>query len=82
MPIYEFYCAQCDAEFEMILPVSRMNDTVACGTCGQPGQRQLSTFSFKSNSFTAPHLKPTKTKPLRTHNRSASSTASGDSQAP
>ena len=28
MPIYEFYCAQCDAEFEMILPVSRMNDTV------------------------------------------------------
>ena len=81
MPIYEFYCAKCDTEFEMMLPVSRMDDPVPCQTCGQPGQRLLSTFSFKSNSFTAPHLKPARNRPLRTHNRSGSTTTPGDDQA-
>ena len=66
MPIYEYYCANCNAEFEALRPASKADEPVDCKTCGQPGQRQLSTFSFKSNTFTAPKLKPA-TKPRRSY---------------
>ncbi len=69
MPIYEYYCSKCDAEYELLRPVSQAAKTAPCATCGEPGERQLSTFSFKSNSFTAPHLKHSTTKPLRSHNK-------------
>ena len=69
MPIYEYYCADCDEEFESMRPVSQMDEPALCGTCGQAGQRLLSNFSFKSNSFTAPKLKPVKRKPFRSHNQ-------------
>ncbi len=58
MPIYEYYCANCNVEFEAIRPASQADNPVACKTCNQPGERLLSTFSFKSNTFTAPKLKP------------------------
>jgi putative FmdB family regulatory protein len=58
MPLYEYYCANCNLEFEALRPAVRANEPVACKTCGQSGERQLSTFSFKSNTFTAPKLKP------------------------
>ncbi len=66
MPIYEYYCASCKREFEALRPASRSQDSAACKTCGEPAQRQLSTFSFKSNTFTAPKLKPA-TKPMRSY---------------
>ena len=72
MPIYEYYCSKCGAEFEMLRPVSKATESAPCATCGQPSERQLSTFSFKSNSFTAPHLKHSTTQPLRSHDRQAS----------
>ena len=72
MPIYEYYCSKCDAEFELLRPVSNSAESAPCATCGQPCERQLSTFSFKSNSFTAPHLKHSTTKPLRSHNKPSS----------
>ena len=58
MPIYEYYCANCNIEYEAIRPASQADSPVRCKTCSQPGERQLSTFSFKSNTFTAPKLKP------------------------
>ncbi|MDE2780644.1 MAG: zinc ribbon domain-containing protein [Chloroflexota bacterium] len=58
MPIYEYYCATCNVEYEAIRPASRADEPVPCKTCDRPGERQLSTFSFKSNTFTAPKLKP------------------------
>lgn len=58
MPIYEFYCANCNIEYEAIRPASQADNPVPCKVCNQPGVRQLSTFSFKSNTFTAPRLKP------------------------
>ena len=64
MPIYEYYCSNCDAEFEALRPASRADEDVPCKTCGSLGQRQLSTFSFKSNTFSMPRLKPA-TKPFR-----------------
>ena len=64
MPIYEYYCPSCDAEFEALRPASRADEAVPCKTCGTAGERQLSTFSFKSNTFSMPRLKPA-TKPFR-----------------
>lgn len=58
MPIYEYYCANCNIEYEAIRPVSQADQPVLCKVCDRPGERQLSTFSFKSNTFTAPKLKP------------------------
>ncbi len=66
MPIYEYYCASCKQEFEVLRPASQSQDSAPCKTCGEPSQRQLSTFSFKSNTFTAPKLKPA-TKPMRSY---------------
>ena len=78
MPIYEYYCAKCDEEFDRMLPVSQMDEPALCDTCGQPGQRLLSNFSFKSNSVTAPKLKPVKRKPFRSHNQTSSPTSKED----
>ena len=58
MPIYEYYCANCNIEFEALRPASRSNEPAECKVCGSESERQLSTFSFKSNTFTAPKLKP------------------------
>ena len=66
MPIYEYYCAKCNIEYETIRPASQADSPAPCKSCGQPGERQLSTFSFKSNTFTAPKLKPA-TKPMRSY---------------
>ncbi len=66
MPIYEYYCANCNIEYETIRPASQADSPAPCKSCNQPGQRQLSTFSFKSNTFTAPKLKPA-TKPMRSY---------------
>lgn len=74
MPIYEYYCANCSAEYEVLRPASRAGEPALCQTCSQPGQRQLSSFSFKSNTFTAPKLKKPNPKPLRSYNQSQSPT--------
>ncbi len=66
MPIYEYYCVNCNREFEVLRPASQSQNSAPCKICGQPAQRQLSTFSFKSNTFTAPKLKPA-TKPMRSY---------------
>ena len=57
MPIYEYRCSSCGAEFESIRPVSRADDPIDCKICGSPASRQLSNFSFKSDTFTAPKLR-------------------------
>jgi putative FmdB family regulatory protein len=69
MPIYEYYCPNCDAEYELVRPASRIDDPAPCKTCGQPGQRQLSGFSFKSNTFSAPRFKQAVIKPFRARDR-------------
>ena len=69
MPIYEYYCPNCNAEYEVIRPVAKADEPAACGECGKPGQRQLSTFSFKSDTFSAPHLKALPQKPLRPYHQ-------------
>ena len=67
MPVYEYYCENCQLEYEMIRPVSKMDDPAPCANCNENGRRQLSSFSFKSKTFSAPKLGPT-TRPFRDHN--------------
>jgi putative FmdB family regulatory protein len=50
MPLFEFRCPKCQAQFEKI--TSRQSaDDVACPECGQqPAERLLSTFATSSDS--------------------------------
>ena len=57
MPIYEYRCPACGNEFESIRPVSRADDPIECKACGEPALRQISNFSFKSDTFTSPKLR-------------------------
>jgi putative FmdB family regulatory protein len=65
MPIYEYYCAGCGLDYEVMRPVSQSSEPANCETCGKPGARQLSNFAFKSNTFTAPKFKASLEKPRR-----------------
>ena len=78
MPIYEYYCANCKLEFEALKPVSQVDYAANCRNCNEPGERLLSTFSFKSNTFTAPKLKPA-TKPRRSHDSDETDTPAATS---
>ena len=78
MPIYEYRCSACVAEFESIRPVSRADDPIDCKICGAPASRQLSNFSFKSDTFTAPKLGHRPAGTFR--GNSSANEAGGDSQ--
>jgi putative FmdB family regulatory protein len=69
MPIYEYYCPNCNAEYEVIRPVAKADEPAPCRECGKPGQRQLTTFSFKSSTFSAPRLGLPTQRPLRSYRR-------------
>ena len=65
MPIYEYYCPKCGRDFELIRPVTQSDTPAECSECGEPAQRQLSNFAFRSNTFTAPKFKASLEKPMR-----------------
>jgi len=47
MPIYEYRCKQCEAEFEKYVPGA--TTTVACPTCAsEQVMRKLSVFGLKT----------------------------------
>ena len=52
MPIYEYYCSGCGIDFEVMRSVSQSDEPTNCEKCGNPAERQLSNFAFKSNTFT------------------------------
>lgn len=57
MPIYEYHCSGCGADFESIRPASKADDEINCKSCGAPASRMISNFSFKSDTFTSPKLR-------------------------
>jgi putative FmdB family regulatory protein len=79
MPIYEYYCPNCNAEYEVIRPLAKADEPAPCRECGKPGQRQLTTFSFKSNTFSAPRLGLPTQRPLRSYHRQPSADLPEDS---
>lgn len=51
MPIYEFICQECDAQFETILSSAAGRDSVTCKRCGGKRiKKLLSTASFLRSS--------------------------------
>ena len=45
MPIYEYECTVCHAEFEARRPFSEALESAACPQCGGEGQRLISVFA-------------------------------------
>ncbi|MBM3944652.1 MAG: zinc ribbon domain-containing protein [SAR202 cluster bacterium] len=48
MPIYEYACASCGHEFELLRPMSRMDEAAPCPECSETSRRQLSVFASYS----------------------------------
>jgi len=82
MPIYEYYCCQCNTEYQLIRPFAKADEPAPCGECGKPGQRQLTTFSFKSSTFSAPRLGLPKRNPLRSYRRQPQTHPPEDTERP
>ena len=51
MPIYEYYCEDCQHQYEAIRPASQMDEPSPCPKCSGPGKRKLSVFSFKNGPY-------------------------------
>jgi putative FmdB family regulatory protein len=45
MPLYEYYCRQCEDKFELLRPMSRSDEPATCSRGHQGAQRVLSPFS-------------------------------------
>ncbi len=43
MPLYEYYCEDCDGVFELIRPVRESSDPQPCPVCDGDGQRLMPT---------------------------------------
>ncbi|MGQ9627215.1 MAG: FmdB family zinc ribbon protein [Anaerolineae bacterium] len=49
MPIYEYYCQDCQGKFEALRPMSQADEPIACGRCrGNNTKRVISLFSAVS----------------------------------
>jgi putative FmdB family regulatory protein len=48
MPLYEYYCPQCEMRFELLRPMGRSDDPVTCPNGHEGAQRVLSVFSAVS----------------------------------
>lgn len=47
MPIYEFHCRKCGNDFELVRPVSKMDQAAPCTACkSRATSRKLSVFTF------------------------------------
>lgn len=49
MPVYEYACADCEATFARLRPMSQADATIACAECGgSHTSRAISLFSARS----------------------------------
>ncbi|MBI2916761.1 MAG: zinc ribbon domain-containing protein [Chloroflexi bacterium] len=58
MPIYEYYCSQCKAEFELTRPFSQADAPASCPQCGGAAQKLLSVFASKLDYYIKVPEKP------------------------
>ncbi len=49
MPIYEYACKTCKAEFQKLRSISQMDDSINCPDCGSESMRKLSVFAAFSS---------------------------------
>jgi putative FmdB family regulatory protein len=45
MPLYEYYCPPCGSQFEVLRPVSKMDDPAVCPSGHTTNNRVLSVFA-------------------------------------
>jgi putative FmdB family regulatory protein len=45
MPLYEYYCPPCGTQFEVLRPVSQMNNAATCPAGHTTNNRVLSLFA-------------------------------------
>ena len=50
MPLYEYYCQDCNGIFEALRPMREASDPVPCPVCDRDGQRIMPT-SFSAFTF-------------------------------
>lgn len=50
MPLYEYYCENCNGIFEALRPMREASDPVPCPLCSKDGQRIMPT-SFAAFTF-------------------------------
>lgn len=51
MPIYEYYCADCDLEFDKLVKLAEANAVQDCPDCGgRHTHKKLSTFATSGGS--------------------------------
>ena len=51
VPIYEYYCPDCDVEFEKLVKIAEANAAQDCPECGgRHTQKKLSTFATSGGS--------------------------------
>ncbi len=51
MPIYEYYCSDCQNKFEKLCRMSQVDDAADCPKCKKSSKRVLSRFaSFSKDS--------------------------------
>ncbi len=51
MPLYEYYCADCQSKFEALRSMSQADEPITCRQCdGQHTARVFSTFAALSRS--------------------------------
>jgi len=49
MPLYEYYCAECDCKFEVLRSFSQADELVSCLNCQSPKtSRAISLFAAYS----------------------------------
>ncbi|HEX76977.1 MAG TPA: zinc ribbon domain-containing protein [Dehalococcoidia bacterium] len=58
MAIYEFFCAQCRAVFEVRRPMTEAHEAAPCPKCGSQGQKLVSGFGSKTGSYIQAPTKP------------------------
>ena len=50
MPLYEYYCRQCEDKFELLRPMSRSDEPATCPRGHEGAERALSVFASFSKS--------------------------------
>jgi len=45
MPLYEYYCPPCGAQFEVLRPMSKLEEPATCPAGHQTTDRVISTFA-------------------------------------
>ncbi len=45
MPVYEYCCPECGLKFELLRPMSQVNEDASCPRCNNGAKRVLSSFA-------------------------------------